>query len=211
MTAPAGSGTSSGGGVGSLHAAIDSASRNDRHLVQVVGIARTTQLPAVLPDNVDNEAMIRPLLVLLLVGRVAAAEPTPSPRLTALAAKPATQDAFWKQVVAEGTPLVEDIKDPKGRLLVSFLYRAKPGIKHVAMYNAPNGTLFGYQQLARIPKTDTFAWSTLVAPDARFTYFLAPGDNFGPLVGNPQFEKRQLLWIPDPTNKRPYLVSGSML
>jgi enterochelin esterase family protein len=155
--------------------------------------------------------MIRPLLVLALLCRVVAAEPSPSPRLAALAAKPATQDAFWKQVATEGTPLVEDIKDPKGRLLVSFLYRAKPGTKHVAMYNAPNGTLFGYQQLARIPKTDTFAWSTLVAPDARFTYFLAPGDNFGPLVGMPNFEKRQPLWIPDPTNKRPYLVSGSML
>jgi enterochelin esterase-like enzyme len=155
--------------------------------------------------------MIRPLLVLLLVGRVAAAEPSPSPRLSALAAKPATQDAFWKQLATEGTPLVEDIKDPKGRLLVSFLYRAKPGTKHVALYNAPNGTLLGYQALAHIPKTETFAWSALVAPDARFTYFLAPGDNFGPLVGNPHFEKRQALWIPDPTNKRPYLVFGSML
>lgn len=155
--------------------------------------------------------MNRLLLVVIIALQAATASAQPSPRLAALAAKPATQAAFWKQVAAEGTPIVEDVKDPRGRLLVSFVYRAKPGTKFVALYNAPNGKLLGYQPLARIPKTDTFAWSTLIAPDSRFTYFLAPGDNFGPVEGLGDIPKRQPLWIPDPLNKRPYLVFGSML
>ena len=162
--------------------------------------------------------MTRLMLVLILAAHatIASAQPAPanppsSPRLTVLATKPATEAGFWKQVATEGTPLVEDVKDPKGRLLVSFIYRAKPGTKYVAMYNAPNQRTFGHQQLTRIPKTNTFAWSGLVSPDARFTYWLSPGDNFGPINGLGDFPKRQALWIPDPMNKRPYLVFGSML
>jgi hypothetical protein len=65
------------------------------------------------------------------------AEPPASPRIAALAAAPSTADAFWGRVTAEGTPLVEDVKDPKGRLLVTFVYRATPDITHVAVYQAP--------------------------------------------------------------------------
>ena len=52
------------------------------------------------------------VIVALLVNVArAAAEPSPSPRISALAAKPASEDAFWKQLAAEGTPLVEDYVD----------------------------------------------------------------------------------------------------
>src|SRR5262249_41705561 len=121
------------------------------------------------------------LLVASIVPRGGLADVPPSPRLTALAAKVAkdrgAEEAFWKQVADEGTPLVEDIKDPKGRLLVSFVYRARPGVKAVAMYGAPGG-INGYARLEPIAGTHVFAYRALVDPAARFSYRLAPGDDF---------------------------------
>jgi hypothetical protein len=80
-------------------------------------------------------------IVAMAISAPAAAGPT-SPRLAALAAQVAAkqrgvEDAFWKQVADEGTPLVEDMHDPKGRLLLTFVYRARPDTRAVAMYAAP--------------------------------------------------------------------------
>jgi enterochelin esterase family protein len=140
----------------------------------------------------------------------ASAEPPVSPRIAALAAAPATMDAFWERVTAEGTPLVEDINDPKGRLLVTFVYRATPGLSHVAVYQAPGGNS-GYAQLKQVVGTDVFAWSTLVDPATRFTYSLAPGDNYGPPATQSDFEKRLPLFRPDLLNKHPYNVDASLV
>jgi len=132
-----------------------------------------------------------------------------SPRLAALAAKVAAkergaEDAFWKQVSDEGTPLVEDTRDPRGRLLVTFVYRARPDTRAVAIYDAPGGINGGYARLDRLAGTGVFAYSALVDPAARFTYFFAPGDDFGPPGGLDDYRKRQLLFRPDPLNKHPY-------
>ncbi|MBA2540065.1 MAG: DUF3327 domain-containing protein, partial [Deltaproteobacteria bacterium] len=148
-------------------------------------------------------------LVSWVAATVASAEPSPSPRIAAVAAKPSTEAAFWKQVAAEGTPLIEDIKDPKGRLLLTFVYRARPTTKHVAIYNAPNNVLIGYGQLERIPKTNVFATSMLVDPAARFIYALAPNDNFGVPVGMADVMRRMPLLQPDLLNKHPIETSGS--
>src|ERR1700742_3069701 len=55
---------------------------------------------------------------LLLVAPARGEGPT-SPRLAALSAKVAAkqrgaEEAFWNQVTDEGTPMIEDIHDPKG-------------------------------------------------------------------------------------------------
>ena len=150
-------------------------------------------------------------LGLSIAGADPSAGPSPSPRLAALAARPAGAAAFWQQVAAEGTPLIEDIKDPKGWLLVSFVYRAKPDTKAVAVYNVPGGGVAGYAQLERIPGTDVFAWSTLADPAARFIYFFAPGDSFGPPGTQADFARRVPLFRPDALGKRPYGVRGSIV
>lgn len=131
-----------------------------------------------------------------------------SPRLAALSAKVAAgergaEDTFWKQVTDEGTPIVEDIHDPKGRLLVTFLYRARPDIHAVAMFGAPDGAAAGYARLERLAGTAVFAHSALVDPAARIAYNLVPGDDAGPLTGLSDLEKRRPSIRYDALNKHP--------
>src|SRR5262245_833542 len=100
------------------------------------------------------------VIAAVAISSPASAAPT-SPRLAALAAQVATkqrgvEDAFWKQVADEGTPLVEDTHDPKGRLLLTFVYRARPDTRAVAMYAAPGG-MYSYARLERIAGTGVFA------------------------------------------------------
>src|SRR5262245_30218270 len=122
-----------------------------------------------------NRPVVVTLVVALsVVARSAHADPLASPRLAALATKVAAkqrgaEDAFWKQVADEGTPFVEDTHDAKGRLLVTFVYRARPDTRVVAMYGAPGGAAVGYAHLERLPGTGVFAHSTLVDPAARFS------------------------------------------
>jgi len=148
--------------------------------------------------------------VLVIAARADADAPV-SPRLAALAAQVAAkqrgaEDAFWNQVAGEGTPLVEDTRDPKGRLLVTFVYRARPDTRAVAMYAAPGG-IYSYAQLARLAGTGVFAYSALVDPSARFSYVLAPGDDLGPPGGGVEdIGRRVPLFRPDPLNKHPYHV-----
>ncbi|HEX4421641.1 MAG TPA: alpha/beta hydrolase-fold protein [Kofleriaceae bacterium] len=162
---------------------------------------------------------ISPVVIAVVVGVIAGvagvrsspahADPPASPRLAALAAKVAAnqrgaEDAFWRQVTDEGTPLVEDIGDARGRLLLTFVYRARPDTRAVAMYNAPGG-IYSYARLARLPGTGVFAYSALVDPSARFSYVLAPGDDLGPPGGGlADVNRRDLLFRPDPLNKHPY-------
>jgi enterochelin esterase family protein len=143
------------------------------------------------------------------IGSRAYAEAPVSPRLAELAAKVAANQrgaeaAFWTRVAGEGTPLVEDTRDPKGRLLLTFVYRAKPDTRAVAMYAAPGG-MFSYARLARLAGTDVFAYSALVDPSARFSYVLAPGDDLGPPGGGIEDVQRRVpLFRPDALNRHPY-------
>ena len=127
------------------------------------------------------------------------ADPPHSPRLDALAASPKSANAFWSRVATDGTPMVEDVGDPRGRLLVTFVYRAKPGVTHVAAYGVPSGDTANYARLVRVIGTDVFACSVLLEPSARFTYRLAPGDDFGPPGGSdPHRDERGKLTRLDP-------------
>jgi Domain of unknown function (DUF3327) len=140
-----------------------------------------------------------------------------SPRLAELSAKVAAkergaEDAFWTRVTDEGTPMVEDVHDSKGRLLVTFLYRARPDTRVVAMFGAPDGApggpgaggpIPGYARLERLTGTSVFAHSALVDPAARIIYTLVPGDGFGPPSGFADFQKRLPLMRHDALNRHP--------
>jgi enterochelin esterase family protein len=109
----------------------------------------------------------------------------PSPRMEALRKQAASGNAdikaFWKQVTAEGTPLVESIeKDPQHQL-VTFLWRGTSETRNVF----PNGSFkiggrypldFVFHQ---IPLTDVWYLTVRLPTGARFTYGLSEND---PLV-----------------------------
>jgi enterochelin esterase-like enzyme len=112
-------------------------------------------------------------------------DPNPSPRIDALrkqaASGNADLDAFWKQVAAEGSPLVEPIeKDPRHQL-VTFLWRGTSETRNVF----PNGSfkIGGRYPLDyvfhQIPLTDVWYLTVRLPTGARFTYGLSEND---PLV-----------------------------
>jgi enterochelin esterase-like enzyme len=130
-------------------------------------------------------------------------DPNPSPRMDALrkqaASGNADLNAFWKEVTAEGTPLVESIeKDPQHQL-VTFLWRGTPETRNVF----PNASLQigGRHPLDyvfhQIPLTDVWYLTIRLPTGARFTYGLSVND---PLVFNGPQPERFATTEADPLN-----------
>jgi enterochelin esterase-like enzyme len=130
-------------------------------------------------------------------------DPNPSPRMEAFrkqaASGNADTEAFWKQVTAEGTPLVESIeKDPQHRL-VTFLWRGTSETRNVF----PNGSfkIGGRYPLDyvfhQIPLTDVWYLTVRLPTGARFTYGLSEND---PLVFNGFQPERFATTQADPLN-----------
>src|SRR5262245_27718029 len=67
-----------------------------------------------------------------------------SPRLAALRAeleagnRPAL-DAFWREIVARGAPLIEPIDGDKEHVLLTFLWRARGETRNVLLIGGPVG------------------------------------------------------------------------
>jgi len=130
-------------------------------------------------------------------------DPNPSPRIDALRKQAASGNAdinaFWKQVAAEGTPLVESIeKDPQHKL-VTFLWRGTSETRNVF----PNGSfkIGGRYPLDyvfhQIPLTDVWYLTVRLPTGARFTYGLSEND---PLVFTGFQPERYATTEADPLN-----------
>jgi enterochelin esterase-like enzyme len=109
-------------------------------------------------------------------------DPNPSPRMEALRKQAASGnadiDAFWKQVTAEGTPLVESIEKDSQHQLVTFLWRGTSETRNVF----PTGSfkIGGRYPLDyvfhQIPLTDVWYLTVRLPTGARFTYGLSVND-----------------------------------
>jgi enterochelin esterase-like enzyme len=145
-------------------------------------------------------------VMLFALGMARADEPH-SPRLDALTKKLAShergaEEAFWRQVAADGTPIIEDAHEP-GHLLVSFVWRGSATTKRVQLIG-PVDPPQPEADLERIPGSNTFA-TTLSLPDTgRFIYsFMIDGDK------NARFSPDRVRI--DPFNKRAYDPISSTL
>jgi enterochelin esterase family protein len=130
-------------------------------------------------------------------------DPNPSPRMEALEKQAASGnadiEAFWKQVTAEGTPLVESIeKDPQHQL-VTFLWRGTSETRNV--FPIGSFKIGGRYPLDyvfhQIPLTDVWYLTVRLPTGARFTYGLSEND---PLVFNGFQPERFATTQVDPLN-----------
>jgi enterochelin esterase-like enzyme len=130
-------------------------------------------------------------------------DPNPSPRIDALRKQVASGKAdiivFWKQVTAEGTPLVESIeKDPQHQL-VTFLWRGTSETRNV--FPIGSFKIGGRYPLDyvfhQIPLTDVWYLTVRLPTGARFTYGLSQND---PLVFNGFQPERFATTQVDPLN-----------
>jgi enterochelin esterase family protein len=130
-------------------------------------------------------------------------DPNPSPRIDVLrkqvASGKADINAFWKQVTAEGTPLVESIeKDPQHQL-ITFLWRGTSETRNV--FPIGSFKVGGRYPLDyvfhQIPLTDVWYLTVRLPTGARFTYGLSQND---PLVFNGFQPERFATTQVDPLN-----------
>lgn len=132
-------------------------------------------------------------------------KPMQSPRLQALVRQLAgggDTAAFWQEMAASGTPLVEPWSDKER--LVTFLWR---GAQHsVRLFGSPSGN---HESLQRLGTSDVW-WSSFVMPsDARLSYGMAPDV---PNIEGTAIDQRRSIFATlqrDPLNPRSWAASES--
>jgi len=130
-------------------------------------------------------------------------DPFPSPRIQALrkqiAAGQTNTDTFWKQVAAEGTPLVEPYGSDRKYQLVTFLWRSVHDTRNVFVRGSflGAGTPADYS-MHRIADSDVWYLTLKLPSAARFTYQVSPND---PLTfTDPRSGQRRATRQADPLN-----------
>jgi enterochelin esterase family protein len=109
-----------------------------------------------------------------------------SPRITALETAIRTDqagalEAFWHEIDAHGTPLVEPVPGLPKSVLVTLLWREREPVDHVAVGGGPTGEPPGsWTLMRRLSGTDVWFETWWVRSDARFCYRLAPGRSAEP-------------------------------
>jgi enterochelin esterase-like enzyme len=110
-------------------------------------------------------------------------DPYPSKRIQTLrnqiGAGRTNTDSFWKQVAADGTPLVEPYGSDGKYQLVTFLWRSKHETRNVFV----RGSFLGFSvgppadySMHQIPNSDVWYLTLKLPSGARFTYQLSPND-----------------------------------
>ena len=106
-------------------------------------------------------------------------DPDPSPRIQELSKQIASgetnTESFWKEIAAEGTPLVEQLN--ANYWLVTFLWRAQHDTRSVMVtgsFNVPGPTRNNLMH--RIGDSDVWYLTLKLPKGARFTYRLVPNN-----------------------------------
>ena len=110
-------------------------------------------------------------------------------------------DAFWKQVVQEGTPLVEPFGSDGVYQLVTFLWRATHETRNVLVMGSltVSGTPRMDYVMHRLADTDVWYWTVKLPSGARFSYRLSPNDTLAGFDG-PRADQRIANMQSDPLN-----------
>ena len=108
-------------------------------------------------------------------------DPYPSPRIQSLRkqiqAGNSNTDAFWKEMAAQGTPLVEPFGADGKYQLVTFLWRAVHDTRNVEVRGSFEGPASPSDlALHHIENSDIWYLTTKLPAGARFTYQLSPND-----------------------------------
>lgn len=137
-------------------------------------------------------------------------ERDPSPRMerlrTSLASGDTNTAAFWSEIKASGTPLIEPLGNK--HQLVTFLWRGTPQTRNVVVFLSDFGGVRPQDHMMRrLGNSDVWFLTVRLPQGARFLYRLAPNDPLdnaflGGLLGStPQL---------DPLNLNPFFGIGSI-
>jgi enterochelin esterase family protein len=143
---------------------------------------------------------------------MAASEPIQSSRLAALQQQIEDEGqgalaAFWHEVAAQGTPLIEPIAGDQRQMLVTFLWRAAEPVENVVVVGGLAGR--GFDPMAQLPMTDLWFKTYRARADTRTIYHLTPNDTLMPYNQDPDFGARTELWKRDSLNPHMYPYWGT--
>ena len=133
-------------------------------------------------------------------------DPYPSPRIqrlrTQIEAGQTNTDSFWKQVAAEGTPLIEPFGSDGKYQLVTFLWRSTHDTRNVFV----RGSYLGVgppsnYSMHQIPNTNVWYLTLKLPSGARFTYQLSPNDPM--TFDGPRAGQRSATRQADPLSRHP--------
>lgn len=112
-----------------------------------------------------------------------------------------SSSAFWAEMTAKGTPLVEPKED--GTAVVTFLWRGAE--KNVRLFGGPSGD---HENLQRVGRSDVWFKSYIVPAETRLSYQLAP--DVPDLPGTARERRVAILSTAqeDPLNKTPWPAGG---
>lgn len=135
------------------------------------------------------------------------AQATPvSPRMTRLrreleAGGAAALEAFWRDIRAEGTPLIEPIPGDDKDVLVTFLWRPVEEYQNVVIY-CPLEPFVHEHVMERVTGTDLWHKTYRAARDVRAPYWFCPDDSLLPWYDERDWGARSARWTADPLNPR---------
>lgn len=153
--------------------------------------------------------------ILFLAALSGHADQLVSPRLAALeselkAGVAGACERFWADVEQRGTPLVEPVERDSLNVLVTYLWRARPGDHNVVVLGDGTPGDPKDNQLTLLAGTDVWHRTYRYRRDARFHYALSPNDALTPLasVSPSELGTRLATVQPDPLN--PHRSAGPM-
>lgn len=153
------------------------------------------------------KSLLLSIILLLLTGAATAGAPDlpwregmTSPRLETLknqmkTGNSAAVKAFWEEMKAQHTPLVEPVPGDQTHLLVTFLYRAERPLKSVVLICQLTASRDPADiVLARLADTDVWYKTFLLRNDMRLTYNFVPNPTPESLAYHSEMQ------LPDPLN-----------
>ncbi len=130
-----------------------------------------------------------------------------SPRIEALrkeiASGHATTEAFWQEVIKEGTPLIEPSKEGDRHQLVTFLWRGTSETRSVLIVIDPFTAARPQDYvMRRVERSDVWHLTVRMPRDARFIYRVSVNDQAGPgFFGDLKLDAA----VADPLNRNGWL------
>jgi enterochelin esterase-like enzyme len=107
-------------------------------------------------------------------------------------------DAFWRERMQAGTPLIEPVEDDSQRTLVTFLWRGTPETRNVAVDGSFGRGPIAESAMTRLESSDVWYLTIRLPKGARFAYGLSPND---PLtLDGPRASQRSASLQSDPLN-----------
>ncbi|MGN6483235.1 MAG: alpha/beta hydrolase-fold protein [Thermomicrobiales bacterium] len=142
---------------------------------------------------------------------VSAPDAIRSPRIRQLrddvvASGEAALAAFWQEIEASGAPLIEEIAGQADRRLVTFLWRedAAQSLETIITFDVLSGIStagdIAERQLHKLPGTDCWYRSVVVASNLRTSYRFIPNDDLSPIAGEMDYFTRIAKAVGDPLN-----------